>query len=279
MRRIHDMGEDATLDNIQGAWDSFSDGKTHRRNIRSYERNLQRNLERVLDELKKETWQPSPYIEKNVFERKPRKLAKAPIDDHVLEAAAVRPYEKSLYDYIAWQVPAVRPNMGQKALLRSLRNELFAHSQEDCMYYLSMDAHHYFPLMDHAILKRQISRKVKPGRLHRILYKVVDSYNNGAPLELRCLRYMVNCILQTSTGSPCGSSTSERIMISSPYGHASTSRLESSMRPRRKTTRTFAGGQPFLQKNSRNTSLRVFHYILDSLITSSSDTLIRQSSA
>lgn len=53
MRRIHDMGEDATLDNIQGAWDSFSDGKTHRRNIRSYERNLQRNLERVLDELKR----------------------------------------------------------------------------------------------------------------------------------------------------------------------------------------------------------------------------------
>lgn len=185
MRRIHDMGEDATLDNIQGAWDSFSDGKTHRRNIRSYERNLQRNLERVLGQLIDETWQPSPYIEKNVFERKPRKLAKAPIDDHVLEAAAVRPYEKSLYDYIAWQVPAVRPNMGQKALLRSLRNELFAHSQEDCMYYLSMDAHHYFPLMDHAILKRQISRKVKPGRLQRILYKVVDSYNNGAPLGIK----------------------------------------------------------------------------------------------
>ena len=48
-----------------------------------------------------------------------------------------------------------------------------------------MDAHHYFPLMDHAILKRQISRKVKPGRLQRVLYKIVDSYMHGAPLGIK----------------------------------------------------------------------------------------------
>ena len=185
MRRIHDLGTDATPANVRCAWDSFSDGKNHRKNIKRYEKCLEENLNRVLHELDDESWQPSPYIEKRVFERKPRKLAKAPIEDHVLEAAAVRPYETSLYDYIAWQVPAVRPNMGQKALLRSIRNELFANTQQECMYYLSMDAHHYFPLMDHAILKRQISRKVKPGRLQRVLYKIVDSYMHGAPLGIK----------------------------------------------------------------------------------------------
>lgn len=185
MRRIHDLGTDATPANVRCAWDSFSDGKNHRKNIKRYEKCLEENLNRVLRELDDESWQPSPYIEKRVFERKPRKLAKAPIEDHVLEAAAVRPYETSLYDYIAWQVPAVRPNMGQKALLRSIRNELFANTQQECMYYLSMDAHHYFPLMDHAILKRQISRKVKPGRLQRVLYKIVDSYMHGAPLGIK----------------------------------------------------------------------------------------------
>lgn len=185
MRRIHDLGTDATPGNIRGAWESFADGKGKRKNIRRYEKDLAANLQRVLAELESESWHPSPYIEKRVFERKPRKLAKAPIDDHVLEAAAVRPYETTLYDYIAWQCPAVRPNMGQKALLRSLRNELFGNSQDECQYYLSMDAHHFFPMMDHAILKRQISRKVKPGRLQRILYKVVDSYMTGAPLGIK----------------------------------------------------------------------------------------------
>ena len=169
MRRIHDLGNDATPENVKAAWDSFSDQKLKRSNISRYERNLEQNLDRVLKSLTDEEWKPSPYKEKEVMERKKRKLAKAPIDDHVLEAAAIRPYETSLYDYIAWQCPAVRPNMGQKALLQSLRNELFNNSQEECMYFLSMDAHHYFPLMDHDILKRQISRKIKPGRLQRIL--------------------------------------------------------------------------------------------------------------
>lgn len=185
MKRIHDLGTDATQENIRAAWDSFSDQKHKRKNIRQYERNLDDNLARVLHDLTDESWYPSDYIRKDVMERKHRTLAKAPIPDHVLEAAAIRPYETSLYDYIAWQCPAVRPNMGQKALLRALRNELFKNSQDECYYYLPMDAHHYFPLMDHEILKRQISRKIKPGRLQRILYKVVDSYLQGAPLGIK----------------------------------------------------------------------------------------------
>lgn len=185
MRRIHDGGEDASPENVRLSWEAFSEQKHKRRTIRRYERDLERNLERVLSSLTNEDWKPSPYIEKEVVERKRRKLAKAPIDDHVLEAAAIRPYETSLYDYIAWQCPAVRPNMGQKALLRALRNELFNNSQDECKYFLPMDAHHYFPLMDHDILKRQISRKIKPGRLQRILYKVVDSYLQGAPLGIK----------------------------------------------------------------------------------------------
>lgn len=179
MKRIHDGRKVTTLENIHGAWDAFSENKHCRKNIRAYERCLDVNLTRVQRLLEEESWMPSPYTEKNVVERKPRKLAKAPIEDHVLEAAAIRPYETSLYDYIAWQCPAVRPNMGQKGLLRALRNELFGNSQEECRYYLSMDAHHYFPLMDHDILKRQISRKVKPGPLQRVLFKVVDSLCRG----------------------------------------------------------------------------------------------------
>ncbi len=185
MKRIHDGRKVTTLENIHGAWDAFSENKHCRKNIRAYERCLDVNLTRVQRLLEEESWMPSPYTEKNVVERKPRKLAKAPIEDHVLEAAAIRPYETSLYDYIAWQCPAVRPNMGQKGLLRALRNELFGNSQEECRYYLSMDAHHYFPLMDHDILKRQITRKVKPGPLQRVLFKVVDSYMQGAPLGIK----------------------------------------------------------------------------------------------
>lgn len=185
MRRIRDCGEAENLTNVHNAYDNFSHAKHKRRAVRDYDSRLERNLQRVLDELHSETWMPSQYRPKVVVERKRRELARAPIHDHVLEAAAILPYKTTLYDYIAWQCPAVRPNMGQHALLRSLRNELYACPQTEVAYNLSMDAHHYFPLMDHAILKRQILRKVKPGKLQRVLFKVVDSYLQGAPLGIK----------------------------------------------------------------------------------------------
>ena len=184
MRRIRDTGE-MSADIVRKAFDKYSENKHKRKNVRRYESCLDENLDLVLRQLVDESWTPSPYIEKTIFEKKMRRLAKAPIRDHVLEAAAIFPYEKQLYDYIAWQAPAVRPGLGQAALLRHLRNLLFGNSQEDMAYNLSMDAHHFFPLMDHDILKRQISRKVKDGKLQRILYKVVDSYPHGAPLGIK----------------------------------------------------------------------------------------------
>lgn len=185
MRRIRDRGEAESLTNVQSAYDNFSRSKHKRKAVRDYDERLDRNLRRVLAELADESWLPSPYRPKVVFERKRRELARAPIHDHVIEAAAILPYETTLYDYMAWQSPAVRPGMGQHALLRVLRNELFGCSQSEVAYNLSMDAHHYFPLMDHAILKRQILRKVKPGKLQRVLFKVVDSYLQGAPLGVK----------------------------------------------------------------------------------------------
>lgn len=185
MRRIRERGEAENMHNVRCAYGNYSKSKHKRRAVRDYDKRLESNLQRVLDELCDESWQPSPYRPKTIFERKRRDLARAPIHDHVIEAAAILPYETSFYDYIAWQCPAVRPNMGQHALLRALRNELYKYEQSEVAYTLSMDAHHFFPLMDHAILKRQILRKVKPGKLLNVLFKVVDSYLQGAPLGIK----------------------------------------------------------------------------------------------
>ena len=117
MRRIRDTGE-MSADIVRKAFDKYSENKHKRKNVRRYESCLDENLDLVLRQLVDESWTPSPYIEKTIIEKKMRRLAKAPIRDHVLEAAAIFPYEKQLYDYIAWQAPAVRPGMGQAALLR-----------------------------------------------------------------------------------------------------------------------------------------------------------------
>jgi hypothetical protein len=75
--------------------------------------------------------------------------------------------------------------MGTHGLMRFLRNELYR-TEKDCpTYYVPIDAHHYFPLMDHAILKDALERMVKPGKLLTFFHKVVDSYTQGAPLGIK----------------------------------------------------------------------------------------------
>lgn len=185
MRRIRDNRENESLENAYKAYDNFSDQKHSRDYVQVFDADLQRNLEEIVRQIADESWKPKGYKKKIIFEKKKRQLAKAPIEDHVLESATILPYEKSIYDYSTWRAPAVKPGMGTHGLFRFLRNELYAWSQEDMMYYVPMDAHHYFPLMDHAILKDALARLVKPGKLLTFFYKVVDSYLQGVPLGIK----------------------------------------------------------------------------------------------
>lgn len=150
-----------------------------------YEQDFDQNLHQVLKDIIDETFLPAGYIEKWIYDKKPRKLAKAPVRDHHTEAAAILPYEQQVYDHISWKAPAVRPHLGTHAMMRYIRNSLFANPQSDLYYYIQIDIHHYFPLMDHEFLKRKIANKFKEGKLRRFIFKVIDSYPQGAPLGIK----------------------------------------------------------------------------------------------
>lgn len=185
MRKIKEKGIAHTRKNVKQAYENYSKGKEKRFTIQDFEKNLEDNLNQVLDDLITESWFPSPYAKKVIFEKKRRVLAKAPVYDHVIEAAAILPYEKQLYDYIAWQSPAVRPHLGTHALFRFIKNDLYKSSQSDCYYNLSIDAHHYFPTMDHEIEKHSLSQKIAEGPLLRLLFKIIDSYPCGSPMGIK----------------------------------------------------------------------------------------------
>ena len=186
MRRLKDKNEDvANIANFRTAFGQFSKGKQNRKRIQNFMKDLDDNLEVLMEEYAYETWESGGYRAKTIHEKKERVLGKAPIKDHVIEAAVILPYEKDLYDYLYWRCPAVRPGMGTNALLRMIRNDLFNHSQKEMYYFLSMDAHHYFPRMDHQILKDKLQKKIKPGKLLRFLFKVIDSYPQGVPLGIK----------------------------------------------------------------------------------------------
>ncbi|MCD8297495.1 MAG: hypothetical protein LUC88_07975 [Prevotella sp.] len=185
MRRIRDRGENETEENARQAWYSYSNHKGKRSDIQRFEKKLDRKLDEIAGEIAQETFKPCPYTPKDIFTYKHRQLAKTSVHDHALETAAIFPYQQQIYDKISWRSPAVRPGLGTHAFMRMLRNDLFRSMQKECMYNVTLDAHHYFPLMCHDILSSQLDRFVKPGKLRRHLQKVVDSYPQGVPLGIK----------------------------------------------------------------------------------------------
>ena len=185
MRRIRDNRENETLENAQEAFERYADQKHKRWNIMRYEADIDENTHRVLQEIIEESFVPSGYKEKWIYDKKPRKLAKAPVFDHHCEAAHMLPYETQVYDHISWRAPAVRPNLGTHAMMRFIRNELYRFPQDEVFYHVMLDVHHYFPLMDHELLKKKISNKFKAGKLRNFIFRVIDSYPQGAPLGIK----------------------------------------------------------------------------------------------
>ena len=185
MKRIKENAENECEEIVSAAWDDFSDGKHRRPNIIKFEAELDRQLSDILQQIRDGSFVPQGYTAKIIYEKKTRLLAKAPVYDHVAETAVIYPYQQEVYDRIVWQAPAVRPGLGNHALLRFLRNDLFAHTQQELYYTFSLDIHHYFPLMDHQILKVRINAFFKPGKVRDVLYRVVDSYMQGIPLGIK----------------------------------------------------------------------------------------------
>lgn len=185
MRRIRDSRENETEQNARDAFDRYATGKHKRASVRRYEAELEENVRLVLADIINETFEPEGYKEEEIFDKKHRRLAKAPIRDHHTEAAAILPYEQQVYDHIAWRSPAVRPGMGTHAMFRFVRNDLYRCTQQELAYYVAMDIHHYFPTMDHDILKQKMNDTFKDGKLRRFVYKVIDSYPQGAPLGIK----------------------------------------------------------------------------------------------
>ena len=185
MRRIKQNGENESIENAREAFDRFADQKHKRWNVMRYEQDIDLHVHEVVCDIVNDTFSPSGYTEKWIFDKKPRKLAKAPVYDHHAEAAALLPYEKAVYDHISWRSPAVRPGLGTHALMRFIRNDLFANEQLEVCYDFVLDIHHYFPLMDHFFLKRKIDNKFKKGKFRNFIHRVIDSFPHGAPLGIK----------------------------------------------------------------------------------------------
>lgn len=183
MKRIGNISPKVeTADNIRLAEDNYARGKHKRHKVVRYERNLEDNLSSLLVSLTNGTWKPEPYQDKVIVEHgKTRKLCIYPAAEHVAEWAYVQLLENPLTDtYIRNSCSCVQ-GRGQNDFVRQVYHDLW-NDYDGTYYYVQLDAHHFFPNIDHGILKTLLERKVKDKKTLAFLFQTIDNYPNGIVL-------------------------------------------------------------------------------------------------
>ena len=157
-RRGYISKDVATLRNFEDAFWGFSEGKHRRDSVKAFEENLEHNLQELLDAYATSSHRTSAYIPKEVFEPKRRVVCKSPVRDHVIQWASMLPIERWLMDTYYYRSPACVPDKGTHFFVRQEMAELRRCSQSEVYYFVQLDIHHYFPNINHDLMKSVLRR-------------------------------------------------------------------------------------------------------------------------
>lgn len=136
-----------------------------------------------------------PYTYKEVWEPKHRMVAKAEVRDHVMLRAVTDPIEDALVAAMYPGSYSCVKGRGTHAFMHALERELWRYPAEETRYFVQMDVHHYFPNIDHEVMKERLRRKVKDRQVLRVLFRYIDSYPDGLPLGVKCSQMLANLYL------------------------------------------------------------------------------------
>lgn len=171
-----------TPDNFLRAEEGYAHDKRSRRKVKKFEQDLDGNLSSMLMTLKNGTWKTSEYHDKFVVENgKQRKLCIYPMPEHVMEWAHTLHIEKPLTDtYVRSSCSCVQ-GRGQNDFIRLVYHDLYT-DYEGTHYFVQLDAHHFFPNIDHNIMEQRLARKIKDKKVLAFLYGTIEHYCNGIVL-------------------------------------------------------------------------------------------------
>jgi retron-type reverse transcriptase len=205
MKRLGNLWETlVATDNLYSAFYKARKGKRARPEVAAFSLNLEGEILELQRQLKTGSYQPGPYRQFTVYERKPRQICAAPFRDRVVHHAIMNIIEPTLDRRFISDSYACRPDKGVHRAVD--RYQEFA---QDYVYVLKLDIRRYFPSIDHIILKAQLARRIKDRKVLSLLHLIVDSSPDAEePLRLFPGDDLVSAAERRS-GIPIGNLTSQ----------------------------------------------------------------------
>jgi len=189
----------SAFDNLLFAFKKAKKGKTKRRYVKRFQRNLKENLLKLQEELINQTYQPCKLKTFILQDPKTRKISKSAFRDRVVHHALcniiVPIFEKSfIYDSHANQI-----GKGTlKAIERfdKFKRKVSKNNSRKC-YVLKADIKHYFQEVDHEKLLDIIKRRITGEKIIWLIEQILNNYKSekGMPLGNLTSQFFANVYL------------------------------------------------------------------------------------
>lgn len=159
-----------TWDNLLLAYRKASLHKRGHANVAAFEHDLEENLLTLQQELRSRTYCPGAYTSFYIHEPKRRLISAAPFRDRVVHHALCNLIEPVFERSFIFDSYANRLGKGNHRALDRL--QAFARRYR---YVLLCDIRQFFPAIDHAILKKELGRKLTDPDILWLIDKILDS--------------------------------------------------------------------------------------------------------
>jgi RNA-directed DNA polymerase len=193
-------------DNLLFAYQKASKGKRGHPNVAKFEHRFEDHLFDLQDELRAFTYQPGAYRSFHIHEPKRRLISAAPFRDRVVHHALCNLIEPIFECSFIHDSYANRVGKGtHRALDRAQR---FARRYR---YVLQSDLRQFFPSIDHAILRDEISRKITDENVRWLCDLIMQSGEKILREEYEMVYFAGDDLLAINRlrGLPIGNLTSQ----------------------------------------------------------------------
>ena len=167
-----------SFENLYAAARKARRGKRAKAAVERFEFDLERNLAELRQLLLERTYRPGPFHSFTISDPKPRLISAAPYRDRIVHHALCNVLEPIFERSFIFDSYACRRGKGTHAALD--RYTAFARKNR---YVLKCDVRKFFPSVDHEILRKLLSRKVKDSDVLWLVGLVVEHSNPQEPVS------------------------------------------------------------------------------------------------
>jgi hypothetical protein len=183
-----------TYENLCLAFWKAARGKQDRKEVIAFRGDFARQIRKLQEELLRQTPDIGHYRFFKVYDPKLRSICAASFPERVLHHAIMNICEPILESYAIYDTYACRKGKGnRKALARA------QHFARRYSWYLKLDIHKYFDSIDHGILLRLLTRRIKDKDLQPLFEKLFDTYHTkpgkGMPIGNLISQHLANFYL------------------------------------------------------------------------------------